>query len=70
MAALGFTGCLSVVRYNSINPLKAALLHPDRSPVAVTGPLVRSGCGSSAAAHAEAADDAPLLPGESGRNQT
>uniref|UniRef100_A0A3B5K021 Contactin-associated protein-like 4 n=1 Tax=Takifugu rubripes TaxID=31033 RepID=A0A3B5K021_TAKRU len=48
VASLGFTGCLSVVRFNSINPLKAALLHPDRSPVVVTGPLVRSGCGSSA----------------------
>lgn len=70
VASLGFTGCLSVVRFNSINPLKAALLHPDRSPVVVTGPLVRSGCGSSASANAEAADDAPLLPGESRRDQT
>lgn len=70
VASLGFTGCLSVVRFNSINPLKAALLHPDRSPVVVTGPLVPSGCGSSASASAEAADHAPLLPGESRRNQT
>ncbi|XP_029687303.1 contactin-associated protein-like 4 isoform X2 [Takifugu rubripes] len=66
VASLGFTGCLSVVRFNSINPLKAALLHPDRSPVVVTGPLVRSGCGSSASANTDAADDAPLLPDQSG----
>uniref|UniRef100_A0A8C1RGK3 Contactin associated protein like 3 n=1 Tax=Cyprinus carpio TaxID=7962 RepID=A0A8C1RGK3_CYPCA len=45
--ALGFTGCLSVVQFNSISPLKAALLYPDTSPVIVTGPLSESSCGSS-----------------------
>uniref|UniRef100_A0A8C7WMP1 Contactin associated protein like 3 n=1 Tax=Oryzias sinensis TaxID=183150 RepID=A0A8C7WMP1_9TELE len=50
LASLGFTGCLSVVQFNSINPLKAALLHPDTSPVHITGPLVQSSCGSAASA--------------------
>uniref|UniRef100_A0AAQ6IU35 Contactin associated protein like 3 n=1 Tax=Anabas testudineus TaxID=64144 RepID=A0AAQ6IU35_ANATE len=45
-ASLGFTGCLSAVVFNSVSPLKAALLHPDTSPVTVTGPLVQSICGS------------------------
>uniref|UniRef100_A0AAQ4RKF3 Contactin associated protein like 3 n=1 Tax=Gasterosteus aculeatus aculeatus TaxID=481459 RepID=A0AAQ4RKF3_GASAC len=46
LASLGFTGCLSGVCFNSISPLKAALLHPD-SPVIVSGPLVQSSCGGS-----------------------
>uniref|UniRef100_A0A8C2XLG2 Contactin associated protein like 3 n=1 Tax=Cyclopterus lumpus TaxID=8103 RepID=A0A8C2XLG2_CYCLU len=49
VAALGFTGCLSGVLFNSVSPLKAALLHPDTSPVVVTGPLVPSICGSTSA---------------------
>lgn len=48
-ASLGFTGCLSAVLFNSVSPLKAALLHPDTSPVSVTGPLVQSTCGSTSA---------------------
>ncbi|KAM3606003.1 uncharacterized protein V6R79_008890 [Siganus canaliculatus] len=48
-ASLGFSGCLSSVLFNSISPLKAALLHPSTSPVSVTGPLVQSTCGSSSA---------------------
>ncbi|XP_047444283.1 contactin-associated protein-like 4 [Mugil cephalus] len=55
LASLGFTGCLSGVRFNSISPLKAALLHPD-SPVIVTGPLVQSSCGSSSEADPYAAE--------------
>uniref|UniRef100_A0A3B4WYK3 Contactin-associated protein-like 4 n=1 Tax=Seriola lalandi dorsalis TaxID=1841481 RepID=A0A3B4WYK3_SERLL len=47
LTSLGFTGCLSAVLFNSISPLKAALLHPDTSPVVVTGPLVQSVCGST-----------------------
>lgn len=46
LASLGFTGCLSGVCFNSISPLKAAMLHPD-SPVIVSGPLVQSSCGGS-----------------------
>uniref|UniRef100_A0AAQ4SAE7 Contactin associated protein like 3 n=1 Tax=Gasterosteus aculeatus aculeatus TaxID=481459 RepID=A0AAQ4SAE7_GASAC len=46
LASLGFTGCLSGVLFNSVSPLKAALLHPDTSPVVVTGPLVQSICAS------------------------
>ncbi|XP_076016464.1 contactin-associated protein-like 4 [Genypterus blacodes] len=49
LASLGFTGCLSAVHFNSISPLKAALLHPDTSPVEVDGPLARSNCGSVSA---------------------
>ncbi|XP_034040971.1 contactin-associated protein-like 4 [Thalassophryne amazonica] len=47
LASLGFTGCLSSVSFNSISPLKAALLQPDTSPVAITGPLDLSNCGST-----------------------
>uniref|UniRef100_A0A671W0E2 Contactin associated protein like 3 n=1 Tax=Sparus aurata TaxID=8175 RepID=A0A671W0E2_SPAAU len=47
LGSLGFTGCLSVVSFNSISPLKAALLHPDTSPVIITGPLARSNCGNN-----------------------
>uniref|UniRef100_A0A8C9Z9P0 Contactin associated protein like 3 n=1 Tax=Sander lucioperca TaxID=283035 RepID=A0A8C9Z9P0_SANLU len=57
LASLGFTGCLSVVHFNSISPLKAALLHPDTSPVIITGPLVQSNCGSSASANPYAAEN-------------
>uniref|UniRef100_A0A665XDW3 Contactin associated protein like 3 n=1 Tax=Echeneis naucrates TaxID=173247 RepID=A0A665XDW3_ECHNA len=66
LAALGFTGCLSVVRFNSISPLKAALLHPDSSPVAITGPLVRSNCGSPASANPYAAENTHHLSDQSG----
>ncbi|XP_028259769.1 contactin-associated protein-like 4 [Parambassis ranga] len=55
LASLGFTGCLSGVRFNSISPLKAALLHPD-SPVIVTGPLVPSSCAFSSPANPYAAE--------------
>uniref|UniRef100_A0A667WN70 Contactin associated protein like 3 n=1 Tax=Myripristis murdjan TaxID=586833 RepID=A0A667WN70_9TELE len=50
-ASLGFTGCLSSVHFNSVSPLKAALLHPDSSPVIITGPLAQSSCGSSTSAN-------------------
>ena len=63
MASLGFTGCLSVVRFNGLSPLKAALLHADTSPVVVSGPLLRSSCGSSAAARPSATGSPLHLPG-------
>lgn len=47
IATAGFTGCLSAVRFNTITPLKAGLLHPDTSPTTISGPLVQSSCGSS-----------------------
>uniref|UniRef100_A0A3Q3M7H4 Contactin-associated protein-like 4 n=1 Tax=Mastacembelus armatus TaxID=205130 RepID=A0A3Q3M7H4_9TELE len=62
LASLGFTGCLSAVRFNAISPLKAALLHPD-SAVIVTGPLVQSSCGSSAPANPYAAETTHSLSG-------
>ncbi|XP_028987778.1 contactin-associated protein-like 4 isoform X2 [Betta splendens] len=64
LASPGFTGCLSVVRFNSVSPLKAALLHPDTSPVTTTGPLVRSNCGSSASANPYAAENTHHLSEE------
>uniref|UniRef100_A0A4W6CNM7 Contactin associated protein like 3 n=1 Tax=Lates calcarifer TaxID=8187 RepID=A0A4W6CNM7_LATCA len=64
LAALGFTGCLSVVHFNSISPLKAALLHPDTSPVIITGPLVQSNCGSLASANPYAAENTHHLSGK------
>ncbi|XP_040027398.2 contactin-associated protein-like 4 isoform X2 [Gasterosteus aculeatus] len=63
LASLGFTGCLSVVRFNSVSPLKAALLHPHSSPVVITGPLLQSTCGSSASANPRAAEDTHHLSG-------
>ncbi|XP_068079984.1 contactin-associated protein-like 4 isoform X2 [Danio rerio] len=61
--ALGFTGCLSVVQFNSISPLKAALLYPDTSPVIVTGSLSESGCGSSLLSNPHAAETTHSLTG-------
>ncbi|KAM4556058.1 contactin-associated protein-like 4 [Fundulus diaphanus] len=66
LASLGFTGCLSVVRFNSINPLKAALLHPDTSPVIIAGPLVQSSCGSAASANPYAAENKHHISDRSG----
>ncbi|XP_022622371.1 contactin-associated protein-like 4 [Seriola dumerili] len=65
LASLGFTGCLSAVRFNSISPLKAALLHSD-SPVTVTGPLVQSSCGSSSPAKPYAAETTHSLSEQPG----
>ncbi|TKS79391.1 Contactin-associated protein-like 4 [Collichthys lucidus] len=65
LASLGFTGCLSVVRFNSISPLKAALLHPDTSPVSITGPLIQSNCGSSSSANPYEAENTHHLSGRS-----
>uniref|UniRef100_A0A8C5CPZ9 Contactin-associated protein-like 4 n=1 Tax=Gadus morhua TaxID=8049 RepID=A0A8C5CPZ9_GADMO len=70
LASLGFTGCLSVVQFNSISPLKAALLHPDTSPVAISGPLVQSQCGSSAPTNADAAENTHHLSDQSGSVNT
>uniref|UniRef100_A0A674DGC8 Contactin-associated protein-like 4 n=1 Tax=Salmo trutta TaxID=8032 RepID=A0A674DGC8_SALTR len=47
----GFSGCLSVVQFNSVAPLKAALLYPNTSPVIVIGSLAESTCGSSSPAN-------------------
>ncbi|XP_062340357.1 contactin-associated protein-like 5 isoform X1 [Osmerus eperlanus] len=66
LGALGFSGCLSVVRFNSIAPLKAALLYPDTSPVIVTGPLTESGCGSSSPSNPYAAETTHSLADHSG----
>uniref|UniRef100_A0A3Q0RJ59 Contactin associated protein like 3 n=1 Tax=Amphilophus citrinellus TaxID=61819 RepID=A0A3Q0RJ59_AMPCI len=68
LASLGFTGCLSGVRFNSISPLKAALLHHD-SPVIVTGPLVQSSCGSSSPANTYAAETTHSLSGTGEQSQ-
>ncbi|GLD72550.1 contactin-associated protein-like 4 [Lates japonicus] len=65
IASLGFTGCLSAVLFNSISPLKAALLHPDTSPVTVIGPLAQSICGSTSA-NSYAAETTHHLSGHSG----
>uniref|UniRef100_A0A667WNY4 Contactin associated protein like 3 n=1 Tax=Myripristis murdjan TaxID=586833 RepID=A0A667WNY4_9TELE len=65
-ASLGFTGCLSSVHFNSVSPLKAALLHPDSSPVIITGPLAQSSCGSSTSANPYAAETTHHLSDQSG----
>ncbi|XP_029512532.2 contactin-associated protein-like 4 isoform X1 [Oncorhynchus nerka] len=64
--SLGFSGCLSVVQFNSITPLKAALLYPNTSPVIVTGPLVESTCGSSSPANTYPAETTHPLSDHSG----
>uniref|UniRef100_A0A673MDL8 Contactin associated protein like 3 n=1 Tax=Sinocyclocheilus rhinocerous TaxID=307959 RepID=A0A673MDL8_9TELE len=68
--ALGFTGCLSVVQFNSISPLKAALLYPDTSPVIVTGPLSESSCGSSLPTNPYAAETTHSLTGNAIKTDT
>ncbi|XP_075901730.1 contactin-associated protein-like 4 [Nelusetta ayraudi] len=65
LGSLGFTGCLSDVHFNSISPLKAALLHPDGS-VLVTGPLTRSSCNSSSPASPYAAETTHSLSDQPG----
>lgn len=66
LASLGFTGCLSVVHFNTMSPLKAALLHSDTSPVIITGPLVQSNCGSAASTNPYAAENTHHLSGKKG----
>uniref|UniRef100_A0A3Q2CWZ0 Contactin associated protein like 3 n=1 Tax=Cyprinodon variegatus TaxID=28743 RepID=A0A3Q2CWZ0_CYPVA len=63
LTSIGFTGCLSGVRFNSIYPLKAALLHPT-SRVTVTSPLVPSSCASSSPADSYAAETTHSLSGK------
>ncbi|XP_062252129.1 contactin-associated protein-like 4 [Platichthys flesus] len=65
LAALGFTGCLSAVRFNSISPLKDALLHPD-GDIVLTGPLVQSSCGSSSPAKSYTAETTHSLSDQPG----
>uniref|UniRef100_A0A3P9Q9X4 Contactin-associated protein-like 4 n=1 Tax=Poecilia reticulata TaxID=8081 RepID=A0A3P9Q9X4_POERE len=66
LGSLGFTGCLSAVLFNSISPLKAALIRPIASSVVVRGPLIRSSCGP-AAAKPHAAENTHHQPGQEGR---
>lgn len=67
LASLGFTGCLSVVHFNTISPLKEALLRPNSSPVIITGPLAQSNCGSAASANSYSAENTHHLSGEKRR---
>uniref|UniRef100_A0A3B4ZV53 Contactin-associated protein-like 4 n=1 Tax=Stegastes partitus TaxID=144197 RepID=A0A3B4ZV53_9TELE len=69
LASLGFAGCLSVVQFNTISPLKAALLHPDTSPVIISGPLVQSNCGSAASANPHAEENTHHLSGRRWRRR-
>uniref|UniRef100_A0AAY4B510 Contactin associated protein like 3 n=1 Tax=Denticeps clupeoides TaxID=299321 RepID=A0AAY4B510_9TELE len=64
--SLGFTGCMSVVQFNSIAPLKAALLYPGSSPVIVSGPLEESNCGMSLATNPYASETTHSLTDHSG----
>lgn len=63
LGSLRFTGCLSGVRFNSICPLKAALLQRD-SRVIVTSPLVQSSCAISSQADSFAAGTTHSLSGK------
>lgn len=62
--SLGFIGCLSVVQFNNITPLKAALLYPSSSPVIVKGQLGESHCGASSPASPSAVETTHSLSGE------
>ncbi|XP_059922292.1 contactin-associated protein-like 4 [Gadus macrocephalus] len=66
LASRGFTGCLSGVLFNSISPLKAALLHPDTGAVSVSGPLARSRCGAPPPARPYSSQTTHSLPDLSG----
>ncbi|CAL8396382.1 unnamed protein product [Boreogadus saida] len=66
LASEGFTGCLSGVLFNSVGPLKAALLHPDTGPVSVSGPLARSRCGAPPPARPYTSQTTHSLPDLSG----
>ncbi|CAG5896352.1 unnamed protein product [Menidia menidia] len=66
LGSLGFSGCLSVVRFDSVSPLKAALLLPGNSRVLVSGPLLRSTCGSADSTNPSAAQNTPHLSDQSG----
>ncbi|XP_061739883.1 contactin-associated protein-like 4 isoform X3 [Nerophis ophidion] len=61
LASLGFTGCLSAVEFNSISPLKAALLQPG-SHVTVTGVLTQADCGSPLLADPQSSETTHSLP--------
>uniref|UniRef100_A0A3B5MAQ9 Uncharacterized protein n=1 Tax=Xiphophorus couchianus TaxID=32473 RepID=A0A3B5MAQ9_9TELE len=65
LGSLGFAGCLSAILFNSISPLKAALLRPRAGSVVVRGPLIRSSCGP-AAANPHAAENTHHQPGRGG----
>uniref|UniRef100_A0A4W4FMW8 Contactin associated protein like 3 n=1 Tax=Electrophorus electricus TaxID=8005 RepID=A0A4W4FMW8_ELEEL len=62
--SLGFTGCLSVVQFNAVAPLKAALLYPHTSTVTVSGTLTESNCGSSSSSSPYAAETTHSLLGK------
>ncbi|KAJ3599780.1 hypothetical protein NHX12_033736 [Muraenolepis orangiensis] len=66
LASKGFTGCLSGVLFNSVSLLKAALLHPDTSPVSVIGPLAWSSCGASSPARPYTEETTHSLSDQSG----
>ncbi|XP_041867089.1 contactin-associated protein-like 4 [Melanotaenia boesemani] len=65
LGSLGFTGCLSTVLFNSISPLKEALLYPNTSPAIVTGPLIQSACGTTSP-NSYAAETTHQQSGQSG----
>lgn len=65
LGSLGFTGCLSSVLFNTVSPLKSALLRPEASSVTIRGPLTWSVCGSTAA-NLSAAETTHHLSGQTG----
>nr|XP_061795439.1 contactin-associated protein-like 4 [Nerophis lumbriciformis] len=69
LSSLGFDGCLSLVRFNSVSPLKEALRQQHSLNVDISGPLVRSKCGSPGASDPYAEYDTPHLSGPSGSGQ-
>nr|XP_061826904.1 contactin-associated protein-like 5 [Nerophis lumbriciformis] len=62
----GFVGCLSLVQFNKVALLKAALTNPGSSLVSVHGPLLQSNCGALADSSSRSLTD-QTLPGKEGK---
>ncbi|KAM9850475.1 contactin-associated protein-like 5 [Aulostomus maculatus] len=58
----GFIGCLSLVQFNNVAVLKAALTNRGSSLVTIRGPLVQSNCGSLADSFSHTLQDQAVTP--------
>ncbi|CAM9334918.1 unnamed protein product, partial [Lampetra planeri] len=61
-ASKGFVGCLSLVQFNNVALLKAALTNRGSSLVTIRGPLVQSNCGALADLSSHTLKDQAVAP--------
>ncbi|XP_053732333.1 contactin-associated protein-like 5 isoform X1 [Synchiropus splendidus] len=61
-ASKGFVGCLSLVQFNNVALLKAALTNRGSSLVTIRGPLVQSNCGSLPDSSSHTLQDQAVTP--------